>query len=84
MADERLSDEQVRALASCDWDYGADEVKPLATEVLASRGRRCGNCAYWDQSGWEREPHLGTCLDGVRSVCDGNWFCADFTPKEAK
>jgi hypothetical protein len=67
----------------------ADAVKALATEVLASRGRRCGACVYWEAHPdlWAQDSdgnHLGNCGRGVdaESGCTRlRWSCADFTPK---
>ncbi len=87
MADERLSDAEVQSL-TCIWrKVGEFQVRPdlrqveaLATEVLASRGRRCGNCLLFEP---ESAGHAVACRFRHRTS-GPKWSCADFTPKEAK
>jgi hypothetical protein len=54
----------------------ASDIKALATEVLASRRRRCGACAWWGEAigGLGKCRHLGL-------YRQEDWSCADFTPK---
>lgn len=90
----KLTDEQLRTLASgnagngiamSDADMAYIVVPALATEVLASRGRRCGNCALMV---YDDEAEDNLCLrlepSRIRLITTPDWHCADFTPKEAK
>jgi hypothetical protein len=81
---ERLTDEQVAELATCDAYIHPDDLMALAAEVQQSRQRRCENCRFYDVDvmgdGYctnvdSRASHQGVTPD---------YFCADFTPQEAE
>lgn len=87
---DNLSPTQLQALAGSKWDGTIEgwpvdandkgiepsEVQALALEVLASRERRCGNCAsYLPAENWCDEEH------GTNGP---DFFCADFQPKEPR
>jgi hypothetical protein len=77
---ERLTDEQVAELATCNATYiHPDDLKSIAREVQQARRRRCENCAHWT-SFHDFGVSLGVC---TMIPCNpkADWFCAGFKAK---
>jgi hypothetical protein len=91
-----LTDEHVAALAQCRWTWAHGghavdangeypdhvEIAALALEVQAARARRCGNCDLWRHEP-DIDAHLCERMPSLRFETTADWFCADFTPREA-